>query len=113
MANGLLSSTLGLSLLLLPLNSGFDLNELQTRLRKMSDEELVRFGKAARFMCRDKEPRQVFVIQVGAGESGMATADICSNQSSARQLSPLTAASRIRPWLASARECRGRHLSTA
>jgi hypothetical protein len=34
------------------------------RLRKMTDEELVRFAKAARFMCRDKSPRQVFVIQL-------------------------------------------------
>jgi hypothetical protein len=24
----------------------------------------VRFGKAAAFMCRDKEPRQAFVIQL-------------------------------------------------
>lgn len=41
-----------------------DLEELRSRLGKMSDEELVRFGKAARFMCRDKEPRRVFVIQL-------------------------------------------------
>jgi hypothetical protein len=30
----------------------------------MTDEELVRFGKAARYMCQDKHPRQVFVIQL-------------------------------------------------
>jgi hypothetical protein len=30
----------------------------------MNDEELLRFGKAARFMCQDKSPRQVFVIQL-------------------------------------------------
>jgi hypothetical protein len=35
-----------------------DLNELRTRLHKMSNEDLVRFGKAARFMFRDKLPRQ-------------------------------------------------------
>jgi hypothetical protein len=40
-------------------NEGIDLEELRARLRKMSDEELIRFGKAARFMCRDKSPRQL------------------------------------------------------
>jgi hypothetical protein len=45
-------------------NEGIDLEELRTRLRKMNDEELIRFGKAARSMCRDKAPRQVFVIQL-------------------------------------------------
>jgi len=46
-----------------------DLDELWTRLRKMNDDELLRFGKAARFMCRDKSPRQVFVIQLQEAES--------------------------------------------
>jgi hypothetical protein len=41
-----------------------DLDELRTRLRKTTDEDLLRFGKAARFMCRDKVPLQVFVIQL-------------------------------------------------
>ena len=45
-------------------DEGIDLDELRTRLRKMSDEDLLQFGKAARFMCRDKSPRQVFVIQL-------------------------------------------------
>jgi hypothetical protein len=40
-------------------NNGFDVEELRTRLRKMNDEDLLRFGKAARFMCRDKSPLQV------------------------------------------------------
>jgi hypothetical protein len=35
-----------------------DLDELRARLRKMTDDDLLRFGKAARFMCRDKVPRQ-------------------------------------------------------
>jgi len=39
-------------------------DELRARLRKMTDEDLLRFGKAARLMCRDKSPRQVFVIQL-------------------------------------------------
>jgi len=41
-----------------------ELEQLRERLRKMIDKQLVQFGKAARFMCRDKEPRQVFVIQL-------------------------------------------------
>lgn len=48
-------------------NDGFDLadlDELRVPLRKMSDDELVRFGKAARFTWRDKSPRQVFVVQL-------------------------------------------------
>jgi hypothetical protein len=63
---------------------GIDLDELRTRLRKTSDEGLVRFGKAARFVCRDKSPLQVFVIQLDE----------------ARVECPLTAAWRTRPWLA-------------
>jgi hypothetical protein len=30
-----------------------ELEQLRTRLRKMSDDELIRFGKAARSLCRD------------------------------------------------------------
>ena len=41
-----------------------DLEELRARLRKMTDDDLLRFGKAARFMCCDKVPRQVFVTQL-------------------------------------------------
>ena len=41
-----------------------DFAQLRERLRKMTDEQLIQFGKAARFMCRDKSPREVFVIQV-------------------------------------------------
>jgi hypothetical protein len=46
-----------------------DLDELRTRLRKMSDEKLVQFGAAAKFMCSpqanfDKPPRHSFVIQL-------------------------------------------------
>ena len=45
-------------------NEEIDLDELRTRLRKMTDEDLLRFVKAARFMCRDKSPRQAFVVQL-------------------------------------------------
>jgi hypothetical protein len=44
-------------------DKGLYLDELPTRLRKTSDEELIRFGKATRSMCQDKSPWQVFVIQ--------------------------------------------------
>ena len=30
----------------------------------MTDADLLRFGKAACFMCRDKAPQHVFVIQL-------------------------------------------------
>ena len=43
-----------------------DREALRARLRRMSDTELFRFGRAARYMCspaanHGKEPRQVFV----------------------------------------------------
>jgi hypothetical protein len=46
-----------------------DVEELRARLRKMTDEELLRFGKAAQFMVTPwanmgKPPREVFVIQL-------------------------------------------------
>ena len=49
--------------------NGFDLEALRAKLRRMTDRELFRFGKSARYMCLPeanlgKEPRQVFVIQL-------------------------------------------------
>ena len=46
-----------------------DVEELRVRLRKMSDSQLVEFGKAAAVMCSPKAnfrkpPREVFVIQL-------------------------------------------------
>ena len=46
-----------------------NIDELRTRLKDMADEELLRFGKAARSMCSPeanlgKPPREVFVIQL-------------------------------------------------
>ena len=46
-----------------------DLEALRVRLRRMSDRELLRFGKSARYMCSSeanlgKAPRQVFVLQL-------------------------------------------------
>jgi hypothetical protein len=47
----------------------FDLDTLRTRLRKMSDEELREFGKAARYMVSPKAnmgkaPLLAFVLQL-------------------------------------------------
>jgi len=46
-----------------------DLDALRARLRRMSDRDLLRFGKSARYMCSPeanlgKEPRKAFVIQL-------------------------------------------------
>jgi hypothetical protein len=50
-----------------------DLEALRARLRRMSDRELLRFGKSARYMCSPEanlgqEPRQAFVIQLREAE---------------------------------------------
>jgi len=47
----------------------FDVETLRERLQKMSDEQLVKFGKAARYMCSPEAyfgegPRKEFVIQL-------------------------------------------------
>jgi hypothetical protein len=46
-----------------------DREGLRTRLRKMSDQELLRYGRAAKSMCSPdayfgQAPRQTFVIQL-------------------------------------------------
>jgi len=51
------------------IQDGFNLEELRARLRKMTDSELRRFGRAVRFMCSPnanlgKPPRECFVIQL-------------------------------------------------
>jgi hypothetical protein len=43
---------------------GDELEQLRARLRKMSDGELIRFGKAARFLCRDPKCPEVFTRQL-------------------------------------------------
>jgi hypothetical protein len=50
-------------------NEPTDAGEVRTRLRMMSDEQLLRFGKAAAYMCSPKAnfnepPREAFVIQL-------------------------------------------------
>jgi hypothetical protein len=51
-----------------------DLEALRARLRRMSDRELLRFGKSACYMCSQeanlgKEPRRVFVVQLREAEN--------------------------------------------
>ena len=46
-----------------------DVNDLRARVRKMTDDELLAFGKSARYMCSPtanlgKAPREPFVIQL-------------------------------------------------
>jgi hypothetical protein len=46
-----------------------DLDGYRARLRKMTDEELIREGEARRYMCSPmanlgKPPRKVFVVQL-------------------------------------------------
>ena len=48
---------------------GVDLGELRVRLRKLTDEELIRLDKAGRYMCSPhanfgEQPRECFVIQL-------------------------------------------------
>jgi hypothetical protein len=50
-----------------------DLEALRSRLRGMSDRELLSFRKSARYMCSPeanlgKAPRQVFIIQLREAE---------------------------------------------
>jgi hypothetical protein len=49
--------------------SELDLEALRTRLQKMNDAELLRYGQAAKSMCSPdayfvQAPRQVFVVQL-------------------------------------------------
>jgi len=44
--------------------SSDELEQLRTRLRKMSDDALTRFGKAARSLCRDPRCPDTFKRQL-------------------------------------------------
>jgi len=46
------------------IQSGDELEQLRTRLRKMSDAQLVSFGKAARSLCRDPKCPDTFKCQL-------------------------------------------------
>jgi hypothetical protein len=50
-------------------NEPTNADEVRTRLRKISDEQLLRFGRAAAYMCSPRAnfgepPREAFVIQL-------------------------------------------------
>jgi len=57
------------------IQSSDELEQLRTRLRKMTDAQLVSFGKAARSLCRDPKCPDVFKRQlqrrVRSGDGGM------------------------------------------
>src|ERR1700741_368858 len=48
------------------IQTDINLEQLRARLHKMSDAELIRFGKAARFLCRPgkEPPREAFVVEL-------------------------------------------------
>jgi len=53
----------------------FGIAALRDRLRKMGDAELLKFGKAARYMCSPyanlgKPPKECFVIQLKEARAG-------------------------------------------
>ena len=50
--------------MVIAIQSSDELEQLRTRLRKMSDGELIRFGKAARSLCRDPRCRDTFKQQL-------------------------------------------------
>jgi hypothetical protein len=59
--------------------TGFNIEQLRERLRSMSDDELLKFGKSAKSLCDPSKnfgrpPREVFVIQLG-GERGQPARD--------------------------------------
>jgi len=48
------------------IESSDELEQLRLRLRKMPDDELIRFGKAARSLCRDPRCPDMFKRQLGS-----------------------------------------------
>ena len=57
-----------------------DLNDLRERLRKLTDSELLAFGKSARYVCSPaanlgKTPREPFVIQLREATRGVEAKD--------------------------------------
>ena len=50
-------------------NAGVDIEELRERLRRMTDQQLRKFGEAGKFMCSpgatfSEPPRKPFVVQL-------------------------------------------------
>ena len=46
-----------------------DIEELRTRLRKMTDAQLIALGKSAAFACQASSPREVCVILLEESQS--------------------------------------------
>jgi len=55
------------------IQSSDEVEQLRTRLRKMTDAQLVSFGKAARSLCRDPKCPEVFKRQTGRGAGRVET----------------------------------------
>jgi len=69
-----------------------DLDQLRVRLRKMTDTELISFGKAARSMCSPdpnmrKPPREVFVIQLREARAEWKRRKVLATRDNPSQLS--------------------------
>lgn len=47
-----------------------ELKKLRDRLRGMSDDELLRFGKASRNLCRDRDWPEMFERQLQEARTG-------------------------------------------
>jgi hypothetical protein len=76
-------------------NSPIDVDELRERFRRITDEQLLAFGKAARYMCTPKAnlgqpPREPFVIQLREARAEWRrrhnTISACETESSAQLL---------------------------
>jgi hypothetical protein len=64
-------------------NVELDVEELRDGLRRMSDERLLQFGEAARFMCSkrangNEPPRKVFLVQLGEARAEWRRRKTCS-----------------------------------
>ena len=71
-----------------------ELEQLRTRLRKMSDDALTRFGKAARSLCRDRNvptrSSASWKKRVESGGTGTRRSSDKTVRSVARGTSPVT-----------------------
>jgi hypothetical protein len=78
----------------LAIESSDELEELRTRLRKMTDAQLVNFGKAARSLCRDRNvptrSSASWKKRVESGGTGTRRSSDKTVRSVARGTSPVT-----------------------
>jgi hypothetical protein len=80
-----------------------DLETLRIRLRKMNDQELRRFGLAARFMCLPGanlgKPRQVFVIQLEEARAEVQRRNLEKERKRSGPLGRLTKGDKMRSFV--------------